>query len=64
MTIFQHVVMQVDGQLFAVGDDGIEMETVREPADNVKLIVARIPGIYTGGGSGFGVAVCDMLCPI
>lgn len=31
---------------------------------NVQLIVARIPGIYTGGGSGFGVAVCDMLCLI
>ena len=61
VAILQHVMMQIDGQLPAVGDDGVEMEAIGEAADDVELIAARVPRIHARGCASLGVAVGDVL---
>ena len=53
--------MQIDSHLLPLGNDGIEVETIREATDDVELITARVPGIDTRRCTCLGIAVGDVL---
>lgn len=61
MTIFEHIMMQIDRHLLTISDDGVEMETIRETTDDVELITTRIPGIDTRRCTSLGITVGDAL---
>lgn len=61
MVVFQHVMVQIDRQLLAVSDDGIEVESIGEAADNIELIATRVPSIHSRRCASLSVAVGDVL---
>ena len=53
--------MEMDSQLPAFGDDGVEVEAIGESANDVKLVATRIPGVDARRCACLGVAVGDVL---
>lgn len=61
MSVIQHIVMQINSGLIAMADDRIEMEGIREAANDSLLIPALVFFGCSRRSAGTRIPICDIL---